>query len=313
MHNIPKITIAIPTYNRARYLPEAIESALKQSYKNIEVIISDNASTDATSGLVKKYDDPRIRYYKQQSNIGQIKNWNFCLNQATGLYFLMLSDDDILEEDAIMRLFMSLYDSSASLSYSRVQFIDEHGNKTYLSPVHPGKESGENFIRNSLLHQRTIYPSATLHRTDIAQAGGGYLDIGTTTDLALRLIIAKSGLVVFDEKPLIQYRIHTQSLSMDLEPVIQSHKKFVEWCNNSECLLYEYGDMALGYYIKFLRKCMISEALRGNRKNTSTALTYLQDYQKNCLYPIVARILGIYPIRLLASVRRALLRNRIFK
>jgi glycosyltransferase involved in cell wall biosynthesis len=99
-HNLPLVTIGIPTYNRADgYLTEALESALNQTYENIEIVISDNASTDHTSELIKSYHDSRIRYYKHDENIGAHNNFNYCLEQATGRYFLMLHDDDKIDRD----------------------------------------------------------------------------------------------------------------------------------------------------------------------------------------------------------------------
>ena len=74
------VTIAIPTYNRAdNYLKQALSSALVQTYRNIEIIVSDNCSTDNTESVVKNFKDSRIRYFKQKKNIGPYKNFNFLL------------------------------------------------------------------------------------------------------------------------------------------------------------------------------------------------------------------------------------------
>ena len=98
----PLVTIGIPTYNRADgYLKEAIQSAMSQKYPNIEVVISDNCSSDNTKNLVKGFSDPRIRYYRHDVNIGANNNFNFCVNQAKGDYFLMLHDDDLIDQDFI--------------------------------------------------------------------------------------------------------------------------------------------------------------------------------------------------------------------
>lgn len=93
-----KISIIIPTYNRAAYLDEAVVSALAQDFPNIEVIIADNASTDNTQQLVEKYlGDRRVKYLRNKSNLGMVGNWREALYQyVTGDYFLILSDDDYL-------------------------------------------------------------------------------------------------------------------------------------------------------------------------------------------------------------------------
>jgi len=98
----PLVTIGIPTCNRAdSYLRQALESAVKQTYPNVEIVVSDNCSTDDTETLVKNFEDPRIRYFKQTENIGPYKNFNFCLQQAKGKFFLILSDDDLVDHDFV--------------------------------------------------------------------------------------------------------------------------------------------------------------------------------------------------------------------
>lgn len=96
----PFITIGIPTYNRAEgYLKEALESALAQNYPNLEIVIADNCSTDNTKAVVEGYADERIRYFRHEKGIKPNDNFNFCLQQARGAYFLMLHDDDKIDPD----------------------------------------------------------------------------------------------------------------------------------------------------------------------------------------------------------------------
>ena len=83
MTSLPKVTIAIPTYNRAAYLEQAIGSALAQTYPHVEVIVSDNCSTDATAEFVSQIRDNRLVSLQQQTNLGMIGNWNACMERAT--------------------------------------------------------------------------------------------------------------------------------------------------------------------------------------------------------------------------------------
>ena len=103
-----KVSILIPTYNQSAYLSEAITSALKQTYKNLEVIVSDDGSTDNTSKVVKQFlVDTRLKYFRNDNNIGRVKNYRKGLfDLATGDYFLNLDADDYLTspnfvEDAV--------------------------------------------------------------------------------------------------------------------------------------------------------------------------------------------------------------------
>ena len=97
--NMPLVTIGIPTYNRCELLERSITSALSQDYPLIEVIISDNASTDSTEQLCQRYceKDKRIKYVKQLSNIGPGENFSQVLFLASGKYFMWLGDDDWLD------------------------------------------------------------------------------------------------------------------------------------------------------------------------------------------------------------------------
>lgn len=98
----PLVTIAIPTYNRAGgYLKQAIASAVSQTYPHIEIIVSDNCSCDHTESVVKSFRNSRIRYFRQEKNIGANNNFNFCLEQANGEYFLLLQDDDLIDADLV--------------------------------------------------------------------------------------------------------------------------------------------------------------------------------------------------------------------
>lgn len=100
--NQPLVTIGIPTFNRASgYLRGAIESALDQSYPYIEVIVSDNCSTDHTRDIVQSFADPRLIYFRQEQNIGQLNNTNFIVQKARGDYLLINHDDDTIDPDFI--------------------------------------------------------------------------------------------------------------------------------------------------------------------------------------------------------------------
>lgn len=95
----PLVSVCIPTYNRAQLLERAIDSLLNGDYKNIEIIISDNASTDETSSVCARMClmDGRIKYHRQESNLGPTNNFDFVRQRAIGKYFIWLGDDDFLD------------------------------------------------------------------------------------------------------------------------------------------------------------------------------------------------------------------------
>ncbi len=100
---MPKVSICIPTYNRAYLLPFAIESVLKQTYQDLELIICDDGSRDETSELMANYTDNRIRYIRHSQNIGKSNNMRSGFAAARGEYFIKFDDDDRLTPDFLER------------------------------------------------------------------------------------------------------------------------------------------------------------------------------------------------------------------
>jgi len=92
----PLVTIGIPTYNRSAYLSKAIESALKQTYYHLEILVIDNCSDDNTPYIVKKFKDKRLHYVCNDRNLGMTMNYNRVLELFHGDYVNLLSDDDML-------------------------------------------------------------------------------------------------------------------------------------------------------------------------------------------------------------------------
>lgn len=97
------VSICIPTYNCARHLKKALESIINQTYDNLEIIISDNASTDNTLALLQEFNDPRIKIYKNSKNIGGEKNWSRCIELAGGEYIAIFHADELYLPDMVQK------------------------------------------------------------------------------------------------------------------------------------------------------------------------------------------------------------------
>jgi glycosyltransferase involved in cell wall biosynthesis len=97
--HIPAVSIGMPVYNGARFIQEALDSVLAQTYADFELIISDNASTDGTEAICRKYasKDTRVTYIRQPANAGSCSNFNYVLEHARGTYFTWLAHDDCLD------------------------------------------------------------------------------------------------------------------------------------------------------------------------------------------------------------------------
>ncbi len=114
----PLVSIGIPTYNRADKLSRAVHSALSQTYQSLEVVITDNASTDDTATLCAtlQREDSRIRYIRQASNIGPAANFLAARDNSRGEYFMWLGDDDWIDRDYIEKCLEALRDPDCAVA-----------------------------------------------------------------------------------------------------------------------------------------------------------------------------------------------------
>lgn len=126
----PLVSIGLPVYNGSRYLALAIEALLEQDFVDFELIISDNASTDDTAQICEKYKkiDKRIRYIRNETNIGAAKNASQVFEFSSGEYFMWAAHDDIYKKEFITKCLRELEQHpDAVFCCSEIEFIDENG------------------------------------------------------------------------------------------------------------------------------------------------------------------------------------------
>lgn len=131
MSHQPRVSVGVPVYNGQTYIGQALDSLLEQDYGDFEVIISDNASTDATSDICRDYAqrDSRIRYYRNERNLGAAVNYSATVRKAKGEYFKWLAHDDMCAPSYLRVCVQALEESSSQvvLAYPRTLLIDEAG------------------------------------------------------------------------------------------------------------------------------------------------------------------------------------------
>ncbi len=98
---MPEISICIPTYNRAKYLREAVQSVLDQDFSDFELVVVDDCSSDNTADVIGHFADPRLRYISNDTNLGMVGNWNRCLELALSDVVWILHDDDRMAPGAL--------------------------------------------------------------------------------------------------------------------------------------------------------------------------------------------------------------------
>jgi glycosyltransferase involved in cell wall biosynthesis len=126
----PRVSIGMPVCNGQRFIRQAIDSLLAQTFTDFELIISDNASTDQTERICQEYvaADPRVRYLCQPTNVGPANNYNQCFELSRGEYFRWHAHDDVCEPDHLARCVEALdREAGAVLAFPATTIIDEAG------------------------------------------------------------------------------------------------------------------------------------------------------------------------------------------
>ncbi len=207
-----RVSVCIPTYNHASYIGAAIESVLKQTLQDFEIVITDNASPDDTIEVVAGYaaHDPRIRYIRNPSNLGMVGNWNLCLSLARAEYVKFLCSDDLLEPDclAVLSELLDRYPSAALASCAR-GIVTGSEYSSYLA--YSGQEEfvrGAECIRNMLIKGNIVgEPTAVLFRRALARRGYD-AEYAQLTDMELWLHLLEQGDFAFSPQVLCLYRQH---------------------------------------------------------------------------------------------------------
>jgi glycosyltransferase involved in cell wall biosynthesis len=173
----PLVTIAIPTYNRADgFLRQALESARNQTYPKLDIIVSDNCSPDNTATLVTNIADPRIRYFKHHVNIGSNNNFNFCLKEARGDYFLLLCDDDLIDDDFIETCMKAAkYSSDVGIIRTGTRVIDANNQLLRESPNMVCGDPIDAFFRGWFSSKTALYLCSMLFNTERLRGIGGFM------------------------------------------------------------------------------------------------------------------------------------------
>ena len=211
---MPKVSICIPTYNTARYLPEAIESVLAQDFEDYELVICDNASTDATSDICRAFTDPHVRYIRFDEQTNQSGNFNRCLQEARGEFITLLHSDDFFLPGFIAdRVHRFEQQPGLGLIFGAVQIVNDRGAQL-MTKVH--WDGDRSFLPGELLDALLMSciispPSLMFRKTAMEQAGPFRTDLTWGHDWEWTLRLAEKNAAYFSSRPLAAYRVHDGS------------------------------------------------------------------------------------------------------
>ena len=217
-----KVSICIPVYNGEKTIQQTIDSVLNQTYKNIEVVICDNQSTDNTVEIIKSNTDSRIFFYQNEENVGMAGNWNECLKRATGDYIHFLCADDYILPDCIGKKTKVLDSNPKVIMVSSATDIVNENDKLVMRRIrqrHNVILDGYKLAKKSL-HRGNLFgePSNIMFRKSALEKSGVFsLNSYYTTDWELWVKLAVLGKVAYLKEPLTVYRISTSNTTSSLK------------------------------------------------------------------------------------------------
>lgn len=214
--NKPLISVVLCTYNGELYLDEQLKSLLNQTYSNIEVVVSDDASTDGTKNILKEYEQQKgFRIYYQTENLGYIQNFAFALSKASGSFIALCDQDDIWLPNKIQTLY-KCFEKDDLLVYSDSLLIDKDGKSmqkklSHIRNMYSGKET-KGFLLFNVVWGHTLMMRKDLlqHALPIPQS--------IPHDIWLAYKAATMSGIKYCKQVLTHYRQHQSAFTNTLMP-----------------------------------------------------------------------------------------------
>ncbi|WP_373229942.1 glycosyltransferase [Cohnella sp.] len=220
----PKVSILIPTYNRPELFEQALQSAINQSYPNIEIIVCDDSTNDETEERIKKVlpEHPQLRYHRNAKNLGQFENDLQLMRLASGEYINFLMDDDLLHPEKVSKMMnYFIQDPDITIATSHRQIIDGKGQKQpdiystlplfNSDTIIDGIELGERILQevsNKIGEPTTVLFKKTALKEEFGVFCGR--KFGCNVDLASWLNLLAEGKLVYLSETLSSFRLHDQ-------------------------------------------------------------------------------------------------------
>ena len=309
---LPLVSILIPTYNQIHYLRQALDSALNQSYRNTEIIICDDSTTDDVQKLIEQYMSKtnKIKYFNNGGTSGDwgISNMEKCFEKSSGVYINYLFHDDVFNSNKIDKMVnYFLYDDTISLVTSYRKLINENNEflndtiRTVQQFPHDIRLTGEEagrillFSLNNYIGEPT---TAMFRRSAVNFTLNSYdkYEMHCLVDAALWLNLLRQGNMVYISEPLSKFRIHSSQNSNDgtlafwfpieyFKLIISSYENNVFIQNRKELL----ESLALWYKQYALSFLMFANYYNNSKDNLS--LLKFKDEYLNCYTKFVSILL----------------------
>lgn len=211
-------SIAIPAYKK-RYLAEAIDSVLHQSYSYFEIVVVDDCSPEDLGEVVGQFDDPRVHYYRNKTNCGAVnvvENWNICLNYCQGDYVICMGDDDRLLPNCLSEylILMNKY-PNLSVYHALTEIIDDDSKVVDLQQCRPEYETAYSLAWHRWTSRYKQYIGDFCFEVSTLKNDGGFykLPLAWASDDITAVRAAINSGIANTQVPCFQYRVNVLSIS----------------------------------------------------------------------------------------------------
>lgn len=206
-----RVTVFVPVFNADKFLAEAIESILNQTFTDFELLVVDDGSTDKSIEILESFRDRRIRISRNDRNRGRAYTRNRGIELARGEYLSVLDADDLCEPDRLERQVKCLdaHPDVAAVG-SSATYVDENDNVAYVCKV---PTSSEEIHRQIFQSNCFVHSSVTFRRQVLIDIGGYNPELQQAEDYELFLRLTARHRLANIEKPLVRYRVHPDQVS----------------------------------------------------------------------------------------------------
>jgi glycosyltransferase involved in cell wall biosynthesis len=232
---IPKVSFIVPCYNLGHFLAECVNSILSQSYRDFEVLIMDDCSPDDTPRVAQAFQDPRVRYVRNEVNLGHVANYNKAIELSRGTFIWVISADDRLRRPYVLERYVELMEVHREVGYVFCPAMGlTDGEETEIvrdawCGATPAILSSREFLPWLLKRNRVHAPTGMARRECYEQAGGFPLDLPYACDWYIWCHFSMFRAVAFLPEPMVNYRVHPLCMTHQLKHRHGSEDIAVRW------------------------------------------------------------------------------------
>lgn len=284
LNSSPLVSFVVPCYKYGHFLAHCVNSICMQSYSNFEVLIMDNCSPDNTPDIAQSFRDGRIRYFRNESNIGAVQNFNKGLSLANGKYVWVLAADDYLRSVSVLDRYVNAMERNTKLAFAFCRAIEVHGEKegNLVRWADCGEQdlewSDRKFFPQIINGCCVVFSSVLTRKEYLSEVGFFPTSLSFADDWYVWSMLSMNYGAAYFAEPMICYRVHEDSLTSqqgrDYARLCAGDELSMLWCLRHQAELQHKGELRYA-----CRKALVDRAtdyLRGALLGRHRSITATQ-------------------------------------